>query len=63
MKLSQILLILLSLHIFIECRRYNNYKSKPYYAYRMNLKGGNKYVGYTQNPNKRFNDHYHCNGH
>jgi predicted GIY-YIG superfamily endonuclease len=32
------------------------------YVYTLNLKGGNKYVGYTQNPSKRISDHFSGNG-
>jgi len=32
------------------------------YVYTLNLKGGNKYVGYTQNPGKRISDHFNGNG-
>ena len=34
----------------------------PAYVYTLNLKGGNKYVGYTENPNKRFSQHFSGNG-
>ena len=49
-------------------RSYSKSKSKlnsnkPTYVYSLNQKGGRKYVGLTQNPNKRFNDHYNGNGH
>ena len=37
-------------------------KYKPTYVYSLNLKGGKKYVGLTQNPTKRFNDHFNGNG-
>jgi predicted GIY-YIG superfamily endonuclease len=32
------------------------------YVYTLNLKGGNKYVGYTQEPSKRISDHFNGNG-
>ena len=32
------------------------------YVYTLNLKGGNKYVGYTKNPDKRFEEHFSGNG-
>ena len=32
------------------------------YVYTLNLKGGNKYVGYTQNPDRRLNQHFSGNG-
>lgn len=34
----------------------------PAYVYTLNLKGGAKYVGYTENLNKRLNDHFTGNG-
>jgi predicted GIY-YIG superfamily endonuclease len=34
----------------------------PAYVYTLNLKGGAKYVGYTENPKKRFADHFSGNG-
>ena len=45
--------------------RYNQNKStssKQYYAYSLNLANGNKYVGITSNPEKRFSDHFNGNG-
>ena len=32
------------------------------YVYTLNLKNGNKYVGYTQDPCKRLSDHFNGNG-
>jgi predicted GIY-YIG superfamily endonuclease len=32
------------------------------YVYTLNLKGGAKYVGYTQNPKKRLAEHFSGNG-
>ena len=32
------------------------------YVYTLNLKGGNKYVGYTKNTDKRFEQHFSGNG-
>jgi len=32
------------------------------YVYTLNLKGGNKYVGYTKNPDKRLQQHFSGNG-
>jgi len=34
----------------------------PVYVYTLNLKGGNKYVGYTENPKRRFYQHFSGNG-
>lgn len=34
----------------------------PAYVYTLNLKGGAKYVGYTENPKKRLVDHFSGNG-
>jgi putative endonuclease len=34
----------------------------PAYVYTLNLKGGAKYVGYTENPKKRIADHFSGNG-
>ena len=34
----------------------------PAYVYTLNLKGGAKYVGYTQNPEKRLSQHFSGNG-
>ncbi len=34
----------------------------PAYVYTLNLKGGAKYVGYTENPPKRISDHFSGNG-
>jgi putative endonuclease len=34
----------------------------PAYVYTLNLKGGSKYVGYTENPTKRFAQHFSGNG-
>jgi len=34
----------------------------PAYVYTLNLKGGNKYVGYTKNPNLRITQHFTGNG-
>lgn len=31
--------------------------NKEYYVYGLTLKGGNKYIGHTSNPEKRLNDH------
>ena len=32
------------------------------YVYTLNLKGGKKYIGYTENPNRRFSQHFSGNG-
>ena len=32
------------------------------YVYTLNLKGGNKYVGYTENPATRLSQHFSGNG-
>ena len=32
------------------------------YVYTLNLKGGNKYVGYTKNPEQRISAHFTGNG-
>jgi predicted GIY-YIG superfamily endonuclease len=32
------------------------------YVYTLNLKGGAKYVGYTENPKKRLSQHFSGNG-
>ena len=34
----------------------------PAYVYTLNLKGGAKYVGYTENPKRRIADHFSGNG-
>ena len=34
----------------------------PAYVYTLNLKGGNKYIGYTENPKKRLSQHFSGNG-
>jgi predicted GIY-YIG superfamily endonuclease len=34
----------------------------PAYVYTLNLKGGAKYVGYTENPNRRFSQHFSGTG-
>lgn len=34
----------------------------PTYVYTLNLKGGNKYVGYSQNLSKRLDDHFSGRG-
>ena len=34
----------------------------PVYVYTLNLKGGNKYVGYTTNLKKRLSQHFSGNG-
>jgi len=34
----------------------------PAYVYTLNLKGGAKYVGYTENPKKRIAQHFSGNG-
>ena len=34
----------------------------PAYVYTLNLKGGAKYVGYTENPKKRLSQHFSGNG-
>jgi predicted GIY-YIG superfamily endonuclease len=34
----------------------------PAYVYTLNLKGGNKYVGYTENPSGRISQHFSGNG-
>lgn len=34
----------------------------PAYVYSLNLKGGNKYVGYTENPSERISQHFSGNG-
>ena len=67
MKFSQTILILTILILFVlytfaYSRWHDNRNNKPAYVYTLNLKGGNKYVGYTQNPNKRINDHFNGYG-
>ncbi len=37
-------------------------KPKPTYVYTLNLNGGNKYVGTTQNPQQRMAQHFSGNG-
>jgi len=39
-----------------------NTSSKDAYVYSLNLQGGKKYVGLTQNPSKRISDHYNGKG-
>ena len=34
----------------------------PAYVYTLNLEGGAKYVGYTENPKKRLSQHFSGNG-
>jgi predicted GIY-YIG superfamily endonuclease len=36
--------------------------NKPTHVYSLNLADGKKYVGLSQNPNKRINDHFNGNG-
>jgi len=39
-----------------------NQNKMPAYVYTLNLKGGNKYVGYTKNPKERLSQHFSGNG-
>ena len=40
----------------------NKQNKMPAYVYTLNLKGGNKYVGYTENPKNRISQHFSGNG-
>ena len=40
----------------------SNQNKMPAYVYTLNLKGGAKYVGYTENPSKRLSQHFSGNG-
>ena len=40
----------------------NSASSKKHFVYSLNLENGNKYVGITSDPNKRFSDHFNGNG-
>ena len=40
----------------------SNKNNMSAYVYTLNLKGGAKYVGYTQNPEKRLSQHFSGNG-
>ena len=43
---------------------FDNYRNRhtTAYVYILSLEGGNKYIGYTKNPTKRFADHFSGNG-